>query len=144
MNEELNEAYTWLNRSRRCDSEIRRMVTKIEELKNCLLASGIDYSKDRINSSPDDNMSKIFAEIDETERMIREKSLEKGVMVCEINEAIEKLPSDLQKSVLSEFFIARKSVAKIAREMNYDRSWINKQKKEGVKEICCTIAKNAK
>ena len=135
LEERVNETYTWLNRSRRCDSEIRRMERKIEELKSCLLTGGIDYSRDKVNSSPDDMMSKIFAEIDETERMIKEKSIERGFQVSEISSAIESIDNDLQKNVLTEFFISKKSVFKIAEEMNYDRSWINKQKKEGVRKV---------
>lgn len=136
LNEEkINEAYSWLNRSRRCDSEIRRMIRKIDELKGCLLAGGVDYSKDRVNTSPDDMMSKIFAEIDETERLIMEKSLERACMVSEIAEAIELIDNELQKNILTEFFISKKSIIKIAEEMNYDRTWINKLKKEGVRNI---------
>lgn len=137
---DIKETYTWLNRSRRCDSEIRRMRTKVEELKSCLLASGIDYSKDRVQSSPDDLMGKIFAEIDETEREMKNKALEKGILISEITDAIDSLDSELEKTVLTDFFIAQKSVTKIGKELNYDRSWINKQKKEGVKNLCSIVA----
>ncbi len=136
LNEErINEAYSWLNRSRRCDSEIRRMIRKIDELKGCLLAGGVDYSKDRVNTSPDDMMSKIFAEIDETERLIMEKSLERAYQVSEIAESIESIDNELQKNVLTEFFVSRKSVKEIAKDMNYSINWINKLKKEGVRNI---------
>ena len=80
-------------------------------------------------------MSKIFAEIDETERLIMEKSLERACMVSEIAEAIELIDNELQKNILTEFFISKKSIIKIAEEMNYDRTWINKLKKEGVRNI---------
>ena len=96
---DLNETYSWLNRSRKYDSEIRRLKAKSEELKSCLLSSGIDYSKERVNSSPDDAMSKIFAEIDETEQMIREKSLERGCVISEISDTIETLDSELEKTI---------------------------------------------
>ena len=137
---DINDVYSWLNRSRKCESEIRRMQNKIEELKCCLLTGGIDYSKDRVQSTPEDSMSKIFAEIDETERMIREKSLERGYLVSEISNEIEKLDSDLEKNILADFFIARKSASQIAKEMSYDVSWINKLKKEGIKKLCFIIA----
>lgn len=140
---ELNDVYAWLNRSRKCDSEIRRMQNKIEELKSCLLTGGIDYSKDRVKSTPDDSMGKIFAEIDETERMIKEKSLERGYLVSEISKAIEELDSDMEKNVLADFFVARKSASRIAKDMSYDVSWVHKLKKEGVKKLCFIIAEHA-
>lgn len=140
---DLNETYSWLNRSRKYDSEIRRLKAKADELKNCLLSSGIDYSKERVNSSPDDAMSKIFAEIDETEQMIREKSLERGCVISEISDTIETLDSELEKTVLTEFFISKKSISKIGKELSYDRSWVNKQKKEGIKKICSIIVTDA-
>lgn len=139
---DVNDVYSWLNRSRKCDSEIRRMQNKIEELKSCLITGGIDYSRDKVMTSPEDSMCKIFAEIDETERMIREKSLERGYLVSEISNVIETLDSDLEKNILADFFVARKSAAKIAKEMSYDVSWINKLKKEGINKLCSIIADN--
>ena len=56
-------------------------------------------------------------------------------MVSEIAEAIELIDNELQKNILTEFFISKKSIIKIAEEMNYDRTWINKLKKEGVRNI---------
>lgn len=140
---DLNETYSWLNRSRKYDSEIRRLKAKADELKNCLLSSGIDYSKERVNSSPDDAMSKIFAEIDETEQMIREKSLERGCVISEITDTIETLDSELEKTVLTEFFISKKSISKIGKELNYERAWINTQKKRGIEKLCSTIVTDA-
>lgn len=139
---DINDVYSWLNRSRKCDSEIRRMQNKIEELKSCLITGGIDYSRDKVMTSPEDSMSKIFAEIDETERMIREKSLERGYLVSEISNAIETLDSDFEKNILADFFVARNSATKIAKEMGYDVSYIHKVKKEGINKLCSIIADN--
>ena len=60
---ELNEGYRWLSRPRAVDSKIRRLESKIEELRTCLEPNAIRYDAEKVNSSPDDMTSKIFAEI---------------------------------------------------------------------------------
>jgi hypothetical protein len=132
---ELNEGYRWLSRPRAVDSKIRRLESKIEELRTCLEPNAIRYDVEKVNSSPDDMTSKIFAEIDETERLIMEKSLERACMVSEIAEAIELIDNELQKTILTEFFISKRPTREISKELNYDLSWVNKQRKEGVRKI---------
>ena len=51
--------------------EIEQLSDQIEELKYSLLPSGIQYDKIKVQTSPDDTMLRIAAEIDTYERQIR-------------------------------------------------------------------------
>lgn len=132
---ELNEGYRWLSRPRALDSKIRRLESKIEELRTCLEPNAIRYDVDRVNTSPDDMTSKIFAEIDEAERMCHELRLQKAAVIFEINKAIESLSNDSVKDVLNGFYIAKKKMPDIARELNYELSWCYRLRRVGIEEL---------
>ena len=66
--------------------EIEQLSEQIEELKYSLLPSGIQYDKIKVQTSPDDMMLRIAAEIDTYERQIRQH-LEK--MISRQNTAIK-------------------------------------------------------
>lgn len=132
---ELNEGYRWLSRPRAIDSKIRRLESKIEELKTCLEPNAIRYDVDKVNTSPDDMVSKIFAEIDEAERMCHELRLQKATYIFEINQAIENIKNDAAKDVLNGFYIAKKKMPDIAEELNYELSWCYRLRRVGIEEI---------
>ena len=132
---ELDEGYRWLSRPRAVESKIRRLENKINELRTCLEPNAIRYDLDKVNSSPDDAVSKIFAEIDEAERMCHELRLQKAAYIFEITEAIDKIPNETQKDVLYEFYIARRTMPEVSQELSYDLSWCYKQRKAGIKSI---------
>jgi len=52
--------------------EIVQLQETIDELKYSLLPSGIRYDTPKVQTSPDDSMSRVMAEVDEYERKIRE------------------------------------------------------------------------
>ena len=132
---EINEGYRWLSRPRAIDSKIRRLESKIEELKTCLEPNAIQYDKERVNSSPDDMTSKIFAEIDEAERMIHELKLEKASNLFEINQAIENINDEAAKDVLNGFYIAKKKMPAIANELNFELSWCYRLRRIGIEQL---------
>ena len=132
---EVNEGYRWLSRPRAIDSKIRRLESKIEELKTCLEPNAIQYDKERVNSSPDDMTSKIFAEIDEAERMIHELKLEKASNLFEINQAIENINDESAKDVLNGFYIAKKKMPVIANELNFELSWCYRLRRIGIEQL---------
>lgn len=52
--------------------EVEQLSDQIEELKYSLLPTGIQYDKLKVQTSPDDMMLRIVAEIDTYERQIRQ------------------------------------------------------------------------
>lgn len=132
---ELNEGYRWLSRPRAIDSKIRRLESKIEELRTCLEPNAVRYDVDKVNSSPDDMTSKIFAEIDEAERMCHELRLQKANYICEITQAIEHIHNESAKDVLIEFYISRLKMPDVADKLKYEISWCYKLRRVGIEEL---------
>ena len=70
------EAYNFLNSARVLHWQWLRLKAKHDELESCLLPAAIRYDKDKVMTSPEDQMSKIVAEVNELEKEVNE--LKKG------------------------------------------------------------------
>ena len=116
---ELDETYTFLQQIRRKETEIRRKQLQYDELKSCLLPEAIRYDVDRVQSSAEDPMGRIFSELDDLERQIAELKAEKAGLISLVAGAIEQLEDDFEKTVLAEFYIGRRSMRDVARAIGY-------------------------
>lgn len=117
--EELNEAYNYLMQIRKAESQIKRLEMKARELRSCLLPGAIRYDKDRVQSTPEDKLLEIMAEVDECERKAEAKRVEKARLVEEITGTIEMLEDENEKTVLTTFFVARESMSQAAEAISY-------------------------
>ena len=68
----IQEAYVFLGQVRGYDNKIKRLERTIESLRYNLLPGAIRYDKDRVDTSPQDGMSELFAKIDVYERELVE------------------------------------------------------------------------
>lgn len=116
---ELNETYDFLMQIRRKEIIIRRKETQRDELRACLLPGAVRYDRDKVQSTPTDKMSDVMARVDELDREIEQLRREKAALVIEISDAIEKLEDDNEKTVLTEFYIARAPMTQAADAINY-------------------------
>ena len=73
-----------------------------------------------------------MAKVDELDHQIEELMQEKAMLVIEIGEAIEQLPDDNEKTVLTEFYIGRVSMEKVAALINYSPRRAYYFRKQGV------------
>ena len=116
---DLNETYDFLMQIRRKEIIIRRKETQRDELRACLLPGAIRYDRDRVQSTPTDKMSEVIARVDELDREIEQLRREKASLIIEIGDAIENLQDDNEKTVLTEFYIARAPMTQAADAINY-------------------------
>lgn len=116
---DLNETYDFLMQIRRKEIIIRRKETQRDELRACLLPGAIRYDRDKVQSTPTDKMSDVMARVDELDREIEQLRREKASLIIEIGDAIEKLEDDNEKTVLTEFYIARAPMTQAADAINY-------------------------
>ena len=116
---DLNETYDFLMQIRRKEIIIRRKETQRDELRACLLPGAVRYDHDKVQSTPTDKMSDVMARVDELDREIEQLRREKATLVIEISDAIEKLEDDNEKTVLTEFYIARAPMTQAADAINY-------------------------
>lgn len=116
---DLNETYDFLMQIRRKEIIIRRKETQRDELRACLLPGAVRYDRDKAQSTPTDKMSDVMARVDELDREIEQLRREKASLIIEIGDAIEKLEDDNEKTVLTEFYIARAPMTQAADAINY-------------------------
>lgn len=116
---DLNETYDFLMQIRRKEIIIRRKETQRDELRACLLPGAVRYDRDKVQSTSTDKMSDVMARVDELDREIEQLRREKATLVIEISDAIEKLEDDNEKTVLTEFYIARAPMTQAADAINY-------------------------
>lgn len=116
-------AYEFLNSARVLHWQLLRLKSKHDELETCLLPAAIRYDKDKVQISPDDQMSKICAEIHELELEMARVQRRKYTQIEKIERAINDLP-DEERTALTMRYINRKSVTEIAEKMGYSEQRI--------------------
>lgn len=129
------QAYEFLNSARVLHWRWLRLKAKHDELESCLLPAGIRYDKDKIQTSPEDTISKIVAEINELEHKMNAVQVAKCERIEEIDKALHALPSDEARTALTMRFINRIPVTEIASQMGYAEPTIYKFMNQGAEYI---------
>jgi len=129
------KAYNYLSKIRLLDHEILRAEAVRSELESCLLPQGINYEKDKVQKSRSDQMSKVYADIEEKkaeEISLREK---KHKLLKDISDTIERLEDDQEKTVLTMYWLGNVRIYDIAAKMNYSISKIYAAMQKGMKDL---------
>ena len=117
-----NETYDYLMQIRRAEYRIASLQTRYMELRACLLPAAIRYDLDKGQTSPEDGMSRIMAEMDRIQGMIDKISDEKVGMIEEIGAAVERLKDPREQLVLTQFFIGKQTMGQISQQISYSLS----------------------
>lgn len=125
------QAYEFLNSARVLHWRWLRLKAKRDELETCLLPAAIRYDKDKVQTSPDDQMSKIVAEINALETEMAEVQLLKTQQIEKIELAVNSLESDEERTALTMRYINRRPVAEIADDMGYSEPTIYRFMRQG-------------
>lgn len=129
------QAYEFLNSARVLHWQWLRLKAKHDELESCLLPAAIRYDKDKVQTSPDDQMSKIVAELQVLESKMAGIQQAKALRIEEIDRAISNLESDEERTALTMRFINRIPVSDIAEAMGYAEPTIYKFMNQGGEHI---------
>lgn len=133
------QVYDFLNSVRVLHWQWLRLKAKHDELESCLLPSGIRYDKDKIQSSPEDQISRIVARINELEHKMNAVQLAKSKRIEEIDKAISAIKSEEERTALTMRFINRLPVSYIAEQMGYAEPTIYKFMNQGGEQIAKSI-----
>ena len=133
------QAYQFLNSARILHWEWLRLKAKHDELETCLLPGAIRYDRDKIQTSPEDSMSKIISEINELELEMARIQKKKSQQIEKIYKEISRLASDEQRTALTMRYINRISVTDIAEAMGYAEPTIYKLMNQGGEIIAKSI-----
>lgn len=133
------QAYEFLNSVRVLHWRWLRLKARHDELKSCLLPAANRYDKDKVQTSLEDTMSKVMAEINELEDEMAQLQIAKAQRISEITKAIHEIPSDEERTALIMRFINRKPVIEIAASMGYAEPTIYKFMNQGAERIAKSI-----
>ncbi len=129
------QAYEFLNSARVLHWRWLRLKAKHDELESCLLPAAIRYDKDKVQTSPEDAISKIVAEISVLEHKMDEVQIMKSQRIEEIDKNLQSLASDEERTALTMRFINRVPVREIATQMGYAEPTIYKFMNQGADHI---------
>ena len=111
--------YRLLYKPRQIDRQIGSINAKIESLKYSLTISGIRYDKVSVKASVSDRMSEVAAEVDELERQRDALIAERIQSVREIEEAVNSLTDDTERTILYMQYVGKMEPKKIEKTISY-------------------------
>lgn len=111
--------YDYMMQIRRIELRIKRLTLQIQELESCLLPQGIRYDKDKVQTSPEDTLSRIASRIIVLEKLRDDLVHDRVELMLEITDALDQLDSEQEKVVLEAYFLSRMSMTEIADMISY-------------------------
>ena len=132
---ELQETYDTLLGPKRILDEIWRKGLRRQELKNCLLPSGITYDKDPVQTSPEDSMARIMAEIDEIDQQIERLQECRAMEILRLSRVIDALDDPREATVLDAYYLGGRSMREIADHMHYSVRTVYRLRTSGAEKM---------
>lgn len=132
--------HEYMMQVRRIELRIRRITLQIEELESCLLPQGIRYDKDKVQTSPEDTLSKVAAKILALEKLRTQLTRERALLLLEIQDALDQLESEQERIVLEAYYLSRMTMRDIAEMINYSIRSVYTFRKRGLEKLA-NIAK---
>ena len=129
------QAFEFLNSVRVLHLQWLRLKAKHDALESCLLPAAIRYDKDKVQTSPDDTMSKVISEIADLEKEMNRVLKCKAQQVERIDKALKSLESEEERTALTMRYINRVSVSEIAEAMGYSEQRIYQFMNQGGAQI---------
>lgn len=137
----LTPAYEYLNKPQRIELKIRRLMYRREALISCLLPKGLKPKEIQVQeTSPGDKMADVMVDVKVIEDDIQRLSLEKTEAVKDIIRTIGMLDNDAERTVLTGYFLARRSMVDLSEEMNYSLRSAFRLRRKALEHVTRLIA----
>lgn len=114
-----DKVYRLLTAPRTTKNKIKQLEARANALAYTLLPSGIRYDRAKVQTSPDDQLLKVTAKLDEIEREIKKLKGQMLRQVEEIREACNHLEKEEERTVLVMYYIGGFHMDKIAEAIGY-------------------------
>ena len=111
--------HEYMMQVRRIELRIRRISLQIEELESSLLPQGIRYDKDKVQTSPEDTLSKIAGKISDLEKLRTQLVRERRLLLLEIQDVLDQLENEQEQIVLEAYYLSRMSMMEISEMISY-------------------------
>ena len=105
-----------------------------------LLPKAITYDKDAVQTSPEDKMSEIAAEVADIEAKLRSLVVMKRRTIHDVSMSIAKLDSDAEQIVLLGFFVGGLSAQRIAETVHYTVRSVYRLKRRAVRNLSIKLS----
>ena len=129
------KAKEYLNQIRLMDIALGNYITELEQMRERIsIVTGIDYSKDRIQSSPESGNRQI-EELVDFERMVLDKIKAETDLRHKIIEEIQTLTNPIYVEILSRRYVECHSFERIACNMGYAYNYVCTLHGEALKEF---------
>lgn len=125
----------YLGQIRELNSRINRELSKLESIRARLYSSGIDYSKPSVQTSPQDTMAKVYAEINEQERCVVELIDRLVDLKRTIMEQIGGLPEQPYRWVLTEHYVNCMSMSELSVKSGTNRTTLYRMRDAALDEF---------
>lgn len=131
------EAKEYLQEIRQERLEINQLQERINELKMSLLPGAIRYDKPNVQTSPDDNMLRVEAKVDEIERKLKDKLETLCNRYDNAVRYIGLLDASNHRLVLYEYYLSadRPSWEQVGRKLGYSTDRIYQLHREAINQL---------
>ncbi len=108
----------------------------IDRLRGSLGIAGIDYSRDKIQTSPDaDRFADTFAKIFKAEEDLKQMKEEFVLFRVKVIDMIQKVPEKKHREVLNHVYLDYKSLKECADLMGFSYDYVRELHSEGLKSF---------
>ena len=132
---EYREGRAYLSQVRTIESLIRQKLLLAEALRASLMPRAIQYDTDKVQTSPADHLSEVMVKIDLLNEEVNALAAEKQAAIIQVADAIGTLESEVEREVLTAFYIAGRSARLIAQEMHYSRRGVYRIMRRGIEKL---------
>lgn len=115
--------------------EIERKKAELEALRDVLSLAGVDYSKDRVQTSPIDKIATVIAKAVDFEESISEDIIELERGREEVMKVINRMPSEELKLILTLRYVVNQRWEDVGKVMSYSERALFRKKTEAFKEL---------
>lgn len=130
------KAKEYLRRAYNLDKFIDACLVELSNLRECRnTIRSLDYSRDKIQTSPGNNMENIIIKIVDMENMLNDKIDQLVDLKNEIRSDINKLPDETDRLVLTYKYICFLSWEEIAVKMGYSYRNIHRVHAKALKDF---------
>lgn len=130
------EKKEYLKRYKRAKQRIEAITTELESIRLEALPSGIDYSRDKIQSSPSNSQMDDYVIKVETLITKLNKLKSDSIDICtEILNVISSIDDDTYQAVLHRRYILLQSWEEISESMHYSIQWVLLKHGEALAEL---------
>lgn len=104
-NDAVTNLKTWFSQIRKEQYEIEHLKRMISNAEAGLLPSGIRYDKDKVQTSPQDTMSKVIAKAVDMQRELEQSIAELQERHIEAEQLIKQLDNSDEREVLRYYYM---------------------------------------